>query len=309
MIGSFKELWQRCIRNKPWKMALILIGITIFLLLILLILILNFDQTANIINSNLGPLSVISGLIVLLFSVVGFVYNSASLSELRNEIVGTHQIFHSFNDHIEKLYRKVSYSGHGKLKNMTLVVSSIAYGIQSGDKKNTKSFYKILNKYLDDVEETINSTNEHKQLTLYIWEKESHISLFGLKNEPKGVKNERTNIVCNDLKKLLIRIKKNNKHPKFTLKVHSTKKLDWRLFLYEKDEENFGMSVLFTPLVDKQMLASGKWAMSSYSSNSSGIDKHLTHFLATLDQDGTQDITHEFLNIDKFISKWFEVTC
>ncbi len=301
----YNKVWKKCLKDKPHKIASILvIGVIVFFILLLFFLI-DSASYGEYINKNIAPLSALAGLIVLIFSVWGFVYNSASLNELRNEIIGTHEVFDDFTQHIQKLLTKVSYSGHGKLKHMTLVVSSLAYGIQSGDKKNAKLFYKVIHKYLDDVEEA----DEHRELQLYIWEKESHKALFGFKNDPQGVQNDKTNIVCKDLKKLLTRIKKIDENPKFTLKVHSTKKLDWRLFLYEKDEENFGMSVLFTPLVNKQLLATGKWAMSSYSSNSAGIDKHLTKFIETLDADGTKDITKEVLNIDTFIKEWFDLLC
>lgn len=306
-MNKAKELWKKYIKNEPHFVARMFVLLTILFLICLYFITMYYDVE----KSHISDVAAISGLLVLILSVVGFVYNHASLGQLRNEIIGTHEIFDTFPEHIDKLLRKVKYTGHGKLIDMTLVISSLAYGLQSGNSENVKNFFRIINIYLDDIEKDTNS-DINKHLSLYIWEQESHKKIFALKEEEKnenGVNTETSNIICIELKKLLKKIKKLTiDDASFIIKVQTTQELDWRLFSYRKVDENFGMTVLFTPFA-KESIKEKKWGMSSYSSNSTGVLKHYNNFLMNLDKSVVSNITEEFLNIDKFIQDWFDIDC
>lgn len=245
-------------------------------------------------------------IIVLFFGVANYVFTTSSSERLKEQIIGEHHAYHDFADHIYDLKHYVRSSN---FDHFYLVLSTIAYGIGSGDYKCAKEFLKTINHFLDTTEKKLDGWNaadtQRVKLKLFIWKKSDHLDKFGFKSP--GNSGQETTL--KELNKVLTRIstlyEKNKKDGHFDVVIKEIEPLDWRLFLLEGDDSQYGLTALFSKLTEK-ILKNGEWKTSSYSSKSSFTFDHFNALVEQVEETSDSDITQLVLDDPKkFIDEWF----
>ncbi len=286
-----------------------LIGGGVALLILLLIIGLRFlekDSSKGWIDGPVTTVAVLSTLVVLVFNSINNFFLKESFEEVRGDVGGHHRIYKNLAEPIAELRKKIGHKTQGKTTDLTLVTSSIAYGLKSEDIKNADTFFCIIEAFLDDAEDLRSSLNITPTLHIYMWELDVHKKFFGFESNEDKPDNDAKRILVERLFPIICRIEKLKMKNKLSVTVSTTKRLDWRLFMYKKQSEEYGMTTIFTPLTFGDVWKDD-WSLAAYSSASKGISSHCHELLSTLNEDGSVEITQDFLKPKEFVEEWFQI--
>lgn len=244
--------------------------------------------------------------------------------ETQQRMDGYHALLENFDDHFKLFKDAYDLRSGALLLSFQCVISTMAYGVGTKTpKRSTDEFYDCIIRILRHAQKTaqLPSFNKDIQIGFYIWNPDGHRNVFGemgvgLLHEKDKLSKQRTAVInkLETIRDICREIREDRrKYDKIKLQITYTDEVEWRLFKFETEAEQFGIITLFTPL-NNQSVTNQQFATAAYVSRAPSLMRHFGEILRVLRLQSSQytshlenDCTPAFLSLDKqsFQTKFF----